>query len=212
LLIKWIKAQVPLEKKHQFSLAQEKWADLKNLAGFLGQVGGWNMKNELEACVLGFWKDQESYENFMKNEHDAIFEKSNQSKTYDDISINFFYSTVNIGEIAPTTVLDFAQILRVAECDVREGKQDHFEMIQETVWNPGMSNCEGYLAGVFSKGQNIHTKYLVSSFWESADLHQKYVRTNLPLLREISKVEKDLVQLVGSTISIEDSWCVTPEY
>ncbi|PLR85274.1 hypothetical protein CVD23_10015 [Bacillus sp. V33-4] len=57
LLVKWIRAEVPDDKREQFSEAQEQWAELRNLQGFLGQCGGWNQRNPSEACVIGFWKD-----------------------------------------------------------------------------------------------------------------------------------------------------------
>ncbi|EIJ82078.1 hypothetical protein PB1_04040 [Bacillus methanolicus PB1] len=51
MLIKWIMCNVPENKKEMFSQAQEQWAVLKSLDGFLGRVGGWDTNNTLKAGI-----------------------------------------------------------------------------------------------------------------------------------------------------------------
>jgi hypothetical protein len=92
MLIKWIRCQVAPQDKQRFGSAQARWHELHGLPGFLGQVGGWNARNPLEACVVAFWEDELSYRHFMEHAHDAIFERTGQLHTYSSISVQLFHS------------------------------------------------------------------------------------------------------------------------
>lgn len=85
MLLKWIVCQVSEEQKESFSEAQASWKKLSDVPGFLGQWGGWNLKEPMEACILSLWSDQESYQTFMSQIHDRIFLNSNQEATYKSI-------------------------------------------------------------------------------------------------------------------------------
>jgi heme-degrading monooxygenase HmoA len=88
MLLKWIRCEVAEEKKAAFSAAQEKWCDLKGYPGFHGQIGGWNVAEPQEACILAFWENFDCYQAFMSNKHDEIFEQSRQKGTYHKISVD----------------------------------------------------------------------------------------------------------------------------
>jgi hypothetical protein len=90
MLIKWITCKVKSNNKSAFSIAQLQWSALNKIPGFIHQLGGWDLEDNSCACILAFWKDQESYTYFMDNIHDEIFESNKQVKTYDSISISLF--------------------------------------------------------------------------------------------------------------------------
>lgn len=90
MLIKWIRCQVEPQTKELFSLAQERWSDLLGLQGFLGQAGGWNAANPLEACIVSFWQNEESYQLFMGKAHDVIYATTGQAHTYSRIEVRLF--------------------------------------------------------------------------------------------------------------------------
>lgn len=96
MLIKWIRCQVEPENKERFRIAQARWRALHGLPGFLGQAGGWNEQNPLEACIVSFWESEELYRNFMKHDHDAILEKTEQIHTYSQISVLLYKGSLSM--------------------------------------------------------------------------------------------------------------------
>ncbi|GMN99370.1 YdbC family protein [Parageobacillus thermoglucosidasius] len=88
MLLKWIRCEVDEEKKAAFSAAQETWRDLQGYPGFLGQIGGWNAAKPQEAWILAFWENLDFYQSFMSDKHDEILERSKQTGTYQNISVD----------------------------------------------------------------------------------------------------------------------------
>lgn len=208
MLIKWIKCQVNNSDKISFSKAQEAWRKIKNAEGFLGQLGGWDQHNQNEACILSFWKDSRAYKNFMDHIHDGIFENSNQRNTYVNISVQIYKKKNDINSIDITTILGKGNILRVADCLVKNGFHADFEDKQLEVWNKGMTDAQGMLSGVFSQSINDHDRYLVASIWEDATSHQNYADNNLPFLKKRSAVEDTTLSITGNLIEINPLWTV----
>ncbi|MFE4133296.1 DUF4937 domain-containing protein [Peribacillus sp. YIM B13482] len=145
--MKWIKCQVNVENKHAFSTAQEGWGELLHCAGFMGQIGGWNKNEPLEAGILSVWKDLHSYQRFM------LFLKSDQRSTYTKISVDIFEKIFNIGTTDITAFFGKGILLRVTDCYVEKNKQAHFEQMQKEVWNKGMMYSHGILSGTFGKSK-----------------------------------------------------------
>jgi heme-degrading monooxygenase HmoA len=210
MIIKWIVCKVPHGKKEEFSCAQEEWKALKGVNGFRGQIGGWDLKHNSDACVLGIWEDFESYKHFMDNIHDQIFHKNNQKRSYESISVTLFESLFDIpgvyNEIYES--LSKGKILRVADTTIYDNREQDFIKVQKEIWNPGMNKASGMYSGVFSKGTRTLNRYLVTTLWEDERSHQKYVETILPLLRHKAEVEKDISFILGRLILLDDKWSV----
>ncbi|RKL66561.1 hypothetical protein CR203_14835 [Salipaludibacillus neizhouensis] len=83
MIIKRISCKVREENKDVFYKHQKQWKSLSDAKGFLGQVGGWDIKQPLTACVYSCWRNLEDYQHFMKEEHDKIFFNSGQENTYE---------------------------------------------------------------------------------------------------------------------------------
>jgi RimJ/RimL family protein N-acetyltransferase/heme-degrading monooxygenase HmoA len=128
MLVKWITCQVKKEEKAAFKKAQDAWSEVNKSPGFLGQAGGWNLDNPIEACVVSFWKDEEAYHYFMKNIHNNILNSNQQKTTYQKIHVQF------------------AQVEKVPlvsnETEVTTFIQEHFGTALETVptWTVISSN------------------------------------------------------------------------
>ncbi|MBM7588126.1 heme-degrading monooxygenase HmoA [Bacillus pakistanensis] len=204
MLIKWVKCQVDFDKQALFSEAQKEWKALRNVDGFIGQVGGWDEKNPVEAGILAFWENEDSYQRFMKYIHDGIFYKSNQRSTYRKISVRVYekLSDMGIGRDSLMKSLSEGTLLRISEI---ERRQSYFEQIQNEVWNKGMGNSPGMLSGVFCKRDH---QYLVASFWQNSSLHQRYVDIKLPSLLNILGVKDFFESISGNFIKLEKSWTV----
>ncbi|CAH0150092.1 hypothetical protein SRABI84_00677 [Peribacillus simplex] len=204
MLMKWIKCQVNEENKRSFSKAQEGWAELRHSAGFIGQIGGWNRTEPFEAGILSVWKDLHSYQSFMQHQHDEIFGKSDQGSTYTNISVDIFERIFNIGTKDITDFFGKGKLLRVADCSVENDKQAHFEQVQKSVWNKGMT--PGMMSGAFGKRQ--YGRYLVVSLWDSEYLHQRYLDKELPALIKESGVKDTIQYITGSLIELHPKWAV----
>ncbi len=210
MYLKWIVCKVENEFKSVFSEAQEKWVETKKTKGFMGQIGGWNLHNPNEACILSFWNDKNSLHYFMENIHDKIFTNSKQEKTYKSIDIYYFNLKFNMpgSEIDFTRRIKTASILRIADCKVKQEKIDHFEHVQKSVWLPGMKKTEGMLGGEFSISEKEMSSYLVSTFWDTKHNYSNYVKNNLSILQNKSNVKNDLLSITGKLILLEYSWRV----
>lgn len=208
MYLKWIVCEVENEFRTEFSKAQEKWIATKNANGFLGQIGGWNRNNNNEACILAFWKGQNSLKCFMENIHDEIFGKSKQEKTYKSISVNYFNLKLNMhgSDIDLIERIITAKFLRIADCKVKPGKNNHFEEVQKSVWMPEMKEAKGILGGEFSISEKDSNRYLVSTMWDNESNHKNYVTNILPKLQKESDVKNDLEKITGKNILLENSW------
>lgn len=210
MLIKWIRCQVTENQKSPFSLAQEQWSLVKGTNGFLGQIGGWDLRNPLEAGILSIWEDSLAYHRFMKDVHDHIFEKNQQKETYKKIFVNIYETIASVGQIDMTTLFGEGDFLRVAECYVNEGKNNHFEEMQFNVWNTGMTSSPGMRSGLFCRHQTANDTYLVATLWENEEFHQQYVDRKLPSLIKQSEVKADTSKIIGNLINLNPNWTVTP--
>jgi heme-degrading monooxygenase HmoA len=173
-------------------------------------VGGWNKNRISEACVIAFWRDEDSYQSFMENSHDYIFEKSRQRNTYDDISVSIYKNILDIQGTFPNIIdcLGKGKLLCVVECIVHPGKERHFEEMLKHVWKKEMSNCTGMLAGAFTKNKKEETRYLIASLWENHNVHEQYAENIVPSLRNQSQIRGDIIQIRGVAVDLEDSWLV----
>lgn len=110
------------------------------------------------------------------------------------------------GERDPGQALVEARVLRVADCEVLSGREDHFRAVQERVWLPGMASADGMLGGVFS--QIGDRRYLTTTGWRDRRLHERYVREQVPALRATADTAGDLRAIRGYAVTISPVWKV----
>jgi heme-degrading monooxygenase HmoA len=206
--IKWIVCEIKNSFEKEFLTAQEQWIETQNSVGFIGQVGGWDLNHNKTACIISFWKNRDSLNLFMKNIHDKIFFNNSQSKYYDSIKVAYFDSVLKMeGEFdSLIETLNNGKILRVADCIVKKEKTEHFEKVQKNIWIPGMKKSHGMLGGKFSKATDNTSRYLVSTFWDSIQNHEKYIEQELPKYKNESNMNNDIIRIVGRKILLVDSW------
>lgn len=75
-----IVCQVPENRKTAFSPAQCAWKAIREVDGFYGQWGGWNVRRPTEAGILALWRDCSSHDAFMSDVHDSIFHGTKQEQ------------------------------------------------------------------------------------------------------------------------------------
>jgi hypothetical protein len=99
MLIKWISCSVAISSEVGFSTAQSRWRQLKEVPGFIGQIGGWERTcTRLIAHIFGFWSNSACYEKFMDELHDEIYKETQQKGTYESIDIQIAELTEYIEE------------------------------------------------------------------------------------------------------------------
>jgi heme-degrading monooxygenase HmoA len=197
VLIKWIKCKVPKHQKQSFSRAQEQWKELHGIAGFLGQVGGWNPNNPSEACVLAFWNNLASYQSFMKNEHDAIFEKSGQQHTYESIRVKMYETIQNAPSLSERVVyiVEKSKILHVTEYMLHSSDNESFEQkVSSTQDENGVV--------IWGRGCRENICYLLVSMGEIDKQRSEKGQ-------EWANLHQDTAEMSEVIVFLEDMWRVT---
>lgn len=209
LLIKRILCEVKENQCQTFSEYQAQWKGLEDIPGFLGQIGGWNKKLPMNACIYTFWKNQESYEYFMKNVHDEVF-NPRQADTYSSIKIEMFEEEFNIEGLESNieSVLKKSQFFRVAICEVKEGRVANFLDTQKSVWNQGMLQTKTMLGGEVGSAVKDKNRFLIFSGWKNEEAHEQYVQSYFPILKEKAQMELDLENISGEAFIVEKVWSV----
>lgn len=212
MLLKWIMCRVSEQLKVPFSTSQSKWSQLSKVPGFLGQVGGWNLKSSEEACIVALWKDENYYKQFMNLQHDKIVRHNDQMGTYESIEVSLLSPTYDMPGSRKSMIesLQEACALRIADCFVKPNREEHFLEMQREVWIPNMCKAEGMLAGVFSKVEHEPSRYMVTTLWKSLESHNEYAEKLVPSLRATASVNDDIEQLHGGLVSLNSDWLVLP--
>jgi heme-degrading monooxygenase HmoA len=201
VLVKWITCGTT--SSAAFGRGQQAWDQLDNVPGFLGQGGGWSRKTPGAAQIFAFWSDPASYQVFMDGPHDRI--AAAQLGTFDNIQVRVFRQRLGIASGLPAGLAG-SSLLRVAHCNVRKHRRDHFVQVQTEVWNPGMATSRGMRGGVFS--ERTEAEFLVLSAWETAADHQRYLDHRFSELRNRAESAGDLDAITGDLVELEPSWTV----
>lgn len=176
---------------------------LSTLSGFIGQGGGWSHREPNVAHVFSCWIDRAHHQTFIDGVHDRV--AAGQAATYRAIEVEFFDHLLDIGTPFRGDFTD-AAVLRLAYCQVRSGRQQHFVNAQKQVWNPGMTASPGMLGGLFAS--DAQTDFLVLSMWRSLADHERYRNERFPQLRDRAAVTDDVDHINGDLIDVEHAWQV----
>ncbi|WP_031073105.1 DUF4937 domain-containing protein [Streptomyces sp. NRRL WC-3742] len=210
---KWIGFSVPADARERFSSAQSAWSTMSDQPGLVGQVGGWDAATG-RAHLLALWADEGAYRRFMRERHDTVTAANQQSTTYTAIDVSTGEVVLDMagdaGDSLPRALpraLERATLLRVADCRLLPGRDDHFLDVQRTVWAPGMAAAGGMLAGVVTHLEPH--RYLVTTLWSDPTAHQRYTTHHLPALLSRATLQNDLHSMTGHVLPLEPAWHVT---
>lgn len=196
MLVKWVRCRVT--DPDTFGRGQQGWAALAGVPGFLGQCGGWSRRRPDVAHVFAWWRSPDDHEAFLSGPHDRLAES--QAGSYGDIDVHLFGHELTIGA-GPGR----GSAVRLAHCDVRPGREEHFVRAQSEVWNPGMEAAPGMSGGLFCRQQR---EFLVLTWWRSEQDHARYESERFPGLRAASHAAGDLAAVTGDLVALERSWTV----
>lgn len=201
VLVKWIRCSVV--DRRGFERGQRKWAGLLGEPGFRGQGGGWSRERPGVAHIFAFWESRAFYDSFMARSHDRL--AAAQSGTFKDARVKLFDHRFDVKTGFEPRFVD-TDLVRVALCQVRAERAEHFALMQEKVWNPAMAGSPGMVRGLF--GEAPGDEFLVLSMWLSAAEHGKYQVERVQRLSARAQTETDVVALSGDIVELEPSWTV----
>lgn len=194
--------------RDRFSQAQNAWSECSGSSGFKKQLGGWDLKHD-RAIILSCWNDEKSLSAFMLEKHDEIASKSMQVHTYQKCVIQHLRSH---SQIAGNKLSEHRnpRVLRVTDCHVSPEKSQRFFTAQESIWNPGMQECDGFCGGFLSRHKKESHRYFVITQWSTIDDHTQYVQHMLPRLKNESDLAKTLDTVQSSTVALQNDWEIIP--
>lgn len=205
---KFVRCSVTPTQRERFSRAQEAWSVTANCEGFLNQCGGWDIKTG-DAVVLSSWTDGESISKFMSETHDRIDKTSKQRETYEKCAISYLHDALHMPSFDSTPQSD-AEVIRIASCDLKPDSEQRFLEIQETIWNPGMSSCEGMLGGTLMRDSTVTNRYLAVSFWKRVKDHLRYMNNVFPSVSQSANIAEHLESITSYRVLTEQNWQVHP--
>lgn len=208
MYIKWMVCEVKEGKKQEFSLAQDTWVKTADAKGFIAQAGGWDLKNNSEACIISFWDSKNSLEHFMDDLHDTIFYKNKQADTYNWIAVSHFIDNLNIEGKSDIlrNAIKTNKSLCIADCYLNSEKSVHFEKVMKEIWTPGMGRAEGIPGGIFSKSSNNNLRYLLSTFLDHMENNNNHLLNLLTVYGNKSVISDDITKMEERVIKLVDSW------
>ena len=208
MYIKWIVCQVDKEKRQVFSDAQEKWKETAKVTGFIGQTGGWDLKNSTQACIISFWDSKVHLNNFMKNVHDHIFDVNKQAQTYGSIKINYFNNKLKINGNSESlsNAIKMAKLLSIEDCTVKPEKSDHFEKVRKSILIQDMNESTEFLYGTLSKSVENTPYYLVSTFWDDIVNYKTDMNNKSPVFQKKESLHQYIRTVKVRQIALVDSW------
>lgn len=202
MLAKWITCAVPADARDRFAVAQQRWSVIADQPGLAGQVGGWDSRTG-RAHVLGLWADADSHQAFLRYRHDAIADAGGYTGI--EVAIGEVVLTMP-GAAATVGGAMSGGLLRVADCHLAEGAEEHFVDVQREVWAPAMA-AAGVLGGVLV--QLAASRYLVATFWPDVETHRRYAE-EVPRLRARATADTDIASMSGHVLELEPAWRVLP--
>jgi heme-degrading monooxygenase HmoA len=191
-----------------FDRAQRRWSALGGVDGFIGQSGGWANEAPARAIIVAAWDARDAHGAFMNGAHDSIAGK--QSETYTDAAIALFETICEIPGEAGTMAAAMTQggYLRLADCTIRAERTQHFRLVQESIWNPGMARAPGMLGGAFAVSYDDVLRYAVATFWSDEAAHRDYQEHIFPGLNALAGINDDAVRVAGYRVKLVPDWRV----
>lgn len=205
MLVKWIVATVPADRRTAFVASQQVWSVLAYCEGFLGQVGGWDTDGR--ACILGLWRDADAYERFMARAHDPILAADSGPPAFLQLDIATAHVLVRVPGLAADLAgaLPDARWLRMADGTVApDGLASVVgHALRDRVAR--LTALESLSAGALAVSDSSE-RALEVTLWSEADAPAGA----LPSVRGPRSPEAALTALRAHRVALDPGWTVLP--
>jgi heme-degrading monooxygenase HmoA len=207
MLFKLIVATVPSTLRAKFADSQAAtWSELKSVPGFLVQVGGWETERSDSAVIIAYWKNEQSYADFMAKQHDLLAER--QRNTYSALQISCGHVIMTIKESDPRIPIAEAEMIRVTDLTLPPDYSPTFLAMQFDVWRPGLMSSNGMLGNTVTRLGRLPDRFASTTFWRSGEALCGYLEIIYPALSVQAKLKDHIKDLVSYHARLEPSWSV----
>jgi heme-degrading monooxygenase HmoA len=207
MLFKLTVATVPNDLRLKFSESQAStWSGLESVPGFLAQIGGWDNNRPDVAAIIAYWKNERSYSDFMREQHDSFAEC--QRGTYSALQVNTGHVIMTIKEADPRVAIARAGLVRVSDLTLRPDSSPLFLATQFDIWRPGLVSSGGMLGNTLSRFGRLPDRFASATFWRSRDALENFLETVYPVLSIQAKLKDHIEEMVSYHILLESSWSV----
>jgi heme-degrading monooxygenase HmoA len=202
-----IAATVPNDRHAKFSESQASgWSGLESVPGFVAQVGGWVTDRPDCAVIVAYWKNEQSYADFMREQHDSLADR--QLGTYSALQVSTGHVILTIKETDPRVAIAETGIMRVSDITLRQDSSPLFLAMQLDIWRPGLIASGGMLGNTLSRLGRLPDRFASTTFWSGSDALRNFLETIYPVLSVQAKLKDHVGEMVSYHIPLEPSWSV----
>ena len=207
MLFKLIAATVPNDRHAKFSESQASgWSGLESVPGFVAQIGGWVNDRPDCAVIVAYWKNEQFYADFMREQHDSFVNR--QRDTYSELRVNTGQVILTIKEADPRVAIAQTGVMRVTDITLRQDSSPLFLAMQFDIWRPALISSGGMLGNTLSRLGRLPDRFASTTFWSSSDALRNYLETIYPVLSVQAKLKDHVGEMVSYHIPLESSWSV----
>jgi heme-degrading monooxygenase HmoA len=207
MLFKMILATVPSDLRAKFSESQAStWSGLESIPGFLAQIGGWDSSRSDVAVIVAYWKNEQSYSDFLREQHDSFADR--QRDTYSALRVQTGHVIMTMKESDPRVAIARAGVVRVSDLTLRADSSPLFLAMQFDIWRPGLVSSGDMLGNTLSRLGRLPDHFASTTFWRSSDALRGFLETVYPALSVQAKLKDHIDEMVSYHITPEPSWSV----
>jgi len=205
MLFKLITATVPNDRRAKFSESQASgWSGLESVPGFVAQIGGWVNDRPDCAVIVAYWKNEQSYADFMREQYDSFADR--QRDTYSALRVNTGHVILTIKEADPRVAIAETGVMRVSDITLRQDSSPLFLAMQFDIWRPGLIANGEMLGNTLSRLGRLPDRFVSTTFWSSSDALRNFLETVYPVLSVQAKLKDHVGEMVSYHIPLEPSW------
>ncbi|HEX3445343.1 MAG TPA: DUF4937 domain-containing protein [Chthoniobacterales bacterium] len=207
MLFKLIVATAPNDLHAKFSESQASvWSGLESVPGFVAQIGGWVEGRPDSAVIVAYWKNEQFYADFMRQQHDSFAVR--QRDTYSALRVNTGHVILTIKEADPRDAIAKTAVMRISDITLRQDSSPLFLAMQFEIWRPGLVSSGGMLGNTLSRLGRLPDRFASTSFWMSRDALYNFQETVYPVLSIQAKLKDHVGEMVSYHVPLEPSWSV----
>jgi heme-degrading monooxygenase HmoA len=207
MLFKLIVATVPNDLRAHFSEGQASaWRGLESVPGFMAQIGGWVDDRPDSAVIVAYWKSEQFYADFMREQHDSFADR--QRHTYSALQVHTGHVILTIKEPDPRVAIAEAGVVRVSDITLRQDSSPLFLAMQFDIWRPGLVSSGGMLGNTLARLGRLPDRFASTTFWRSDNALRNFLETVYPALSVQAKLKDHVGEMDSYHIHLEPSWSV----
>jgi heme-degrading monooxygenase HmoA len=207
MVFKLIVATVPDDLRTKFSESQaSNWSGLESVPGFIAQIGGWESERPNSAVIIAYWKNEQLYSDFLREQHDALADC--QRNMYSALRVDTGHVIMTMKETDPRVAIARARMVRISDITLRPDSSPLFLAMQFDIWRPGLVSNGGMIGNTLSRLGRLPDRFASTTFWRDREALRNFLETVYPALSVQAKLKEHLEKMTSYHILLEPSWSV----